>query len=207
MTIKLPVENDTLPIPSENEALKEVLRTRRSVKILDFDTEHGPNFDELHDILSLANRVPDHGKITPWRFIILQNDARMDLGTKMADILKAKTPNMDENHYHMEKNRFMRSHSVIIMISSPNIHHPKVPVWEQELACGALGYNILLASNSSGYVATWLSEWPMFDDDIKTLLKLGENERIAGFFYIGKTNKNPIERERKSVDNLIQVWK
>lgn len=207
MTIKLPVENDILPIPSENEALKEVLRTRRSVKILDFEPEHGPNFDELHDILSLANRVPDHGKIAPWRFIVLQNDARMDLGTKMADILKAKTPNMDENHYHMEKNRFMRSHSVIIMISSPNIHHPKVPVWEQELACGALGFNISLAANAFGFVATWLSEWPMFDNDIKTLLNLGENERIAGFFYIGKTNKNPIERERKSVDNLIQVLK
>ncbi len=207
MTIKLPNENDILPIPSENEALKEVLRTRRSVKILDFDPEHGPNSDELHDILSLANRVPDHGKIAPWRFIILQNDARMDLGNKMADILKAKTPNMDENHYHMEKNRFMRSHSVVIMISSPQIHHPKVPVWEQELACGGLGYNITLAANAFGFVATWLSEWPMFDDDIKKLLNLGANERIAGFFYIGKTNKNPIERERKSVDSLIQVWK
>lgn len=207
MTIKLPNENDILPIPSENEALKEVLRTRRSVKILDFDPEHGPNFDELHDILSLANRVPDHGKIAPWRFIILQNDARMDLGTKMADILKAKTPNMDENHYHMEQNRFMRSHSVVIMISSPHFHHPKVPVWEQELACGGLGYNITLAANAFGFVATWLSEWPMFDGDIKKLLNLGENERIAGFFYIGKTNKNPIERERKSVDSLIQVWK
>lgn len=207
MTIKLPNENDILPIPSENGALKEVLRTRRSVKILDFDSEHGPNSEELHDILSLANRVPDHGKIAPWRFIILQNDARMDLGAKMADILKAKTPNMDENHYHMEKNRFMRSHSVVIMISSPHLHHPKVPVWEQELACGGLGYNITLAANSFGFVATWLSEWPMFDDDIKTLLNLGENERIAGFFYIGKTYKNPIERERKSVDSLIQVWK
>ncbi len=207
MTIKLPNENDILPIPSEDEALKEVLRTRRSVKILDFDSEHGPNSEELHDILSLANRVPDHGKIAPWRFIILQNDARMDLGAKMADILKAKTPNMDENHYHMEKNRFMRSHSVVIMISSPHLHHPKVPVWEQELACGGLGYNITLAANSFGFVATWLSEWPMFDDDIKTLLNLGENERIAGFFYIGKTYKNPIERERKSVDSLIQVWK
>ncbi len=207
MTIKLPIENDILPIPSTNEALKEVLRTRRSVKILDFNPNHGPNSDELHDILALANRVPDHGKIAPWRFIILQNDARKDLGTKMAEILKAKTPNMDESHYEMEKHRFLRAHSVVIMISSPSIHHPKVPVWEQELACGALGYNILLASNAFGYVATWLSEWPMFDDYIKALLNLTQNERIAGFFYIGKTNKNPIERERKSIDNLIQVWK
>lgn len=207
MTIKLPIENDILPIPSNNEALKEVLSTRRSVKILDFDSSHGPSSDELRDILALANRVPDHGKIAPWRFIILQDDARKDLGAKIADILKAKTPNMDENHYEMEKHRFLRAHSVVIMISSPNIHHPKVPIWEQELACGALGYNILLASNSFGYVATWLSEWPMFDEEIKVLLNLQPNERIAGFFYIGKTNKNPIERERKSVDNLIQVWK
>ncbi|MBN8648452.1 MAG: nitroreductase [Caulobacterales bacterium] len=207
MAIKLPIENDILPIPSANEALKEVLRTRRSVKILDFDSTHGPNFDELHDILALANRVPDHGKIAPWRFIILQDEARQELGAKMADILKAKTHNMDENHYEMEKRRFLRAHSVVIMISSPNIHHPKVPVWEQELACGGLGFNITLAANAFGYIATWLSEWPMFDDDIKSLLKLYANERIAGFFYIGKTNKNPIERERKSVDNLIQVWK
>lgn len=205
MTINLPKNNDVLPNVEKNEELKKFLSLRRSTKIALLDANKGPSLDELKDIIALAARVPDHGKIAPWRFILVDGDKRLELGEKMADILKAKTPKMDDNHYKMEKERFLRGKNVAILISSPNIHHPKVPVWEQELSAGAIGYNLILSAWSFGYAATWLSEWPMFDDDVKALLELKEDERIAGFFYFGYPLESPIERERPQIESIVKV--
>lgn len=202
MNIKLPQENDILPIPSKNPALVEFLSSRRSTKIVDIDANIGPDENELKNIIALCSRVPDHGKIAPWRFIIAQNDARNKLGTDLANLLKAKTPNMDDNHFNTEATRFLRGHSIVILVSSP-ISHPKVPIWEQELSAGALGYNLILAANSYGFAATWLSEWPMFDKNAGEYLGLKENEKLAGIFYIGGVKTPPIERERPNIEKLI----
>jgi nitroreductase len=203
----LPQENDILPKTVANPALLAVLCNRRSTKIADFNQNLGPEENELLDILSVAMRVPDHGKLHPWRFIILQGEARKKLGIQMADILKARNPNMDQSHYEQEANRFLRAHSIVFLISSPILNHPKVPVWEQELGTGGLGYNITLAANAFGYIATWLSEWPSYDDEINELMGLAKHERMAGIFYIGKTDIAPIERERKPINSLVNIWK
>lgn len=204
MSLKLPKENDVLPSPCKNDALKEFLANRRSTKIADIDANIGPDNNVLHDILSLSVRVPDHGKIAPWRFIVIQNEARRKTGISLANLFKAKNPNMDAGHFELESNRFLRAHSIIILVSSP-IPHPKAPVWEQELSAGALGYNLILSANAHGFAATWLSEWPMFDDDAKAFFELEQNERIAGIFYIGGVKAAPIERERPQLNKLIKV--
>lgn len=202
--LKFPQENDVLPLPS-NADLRNVLAKRRSSKILDFDPEIGPNDEELVQILSLGIRVPDHGKIAPWRLISLRGDKRAELGKKAAQIVKAQNPNADEQHLAMEKARFLRAHSVIFLVSSPIIH-PKVPIWEQELSCGALCYNILLAANSFGYSATWLSEWVAYDTEFAKILGLKIGEKLAGVIYIGKAKTAPIERERKPLSQVLSAW-
>lgn len=204
MIIKLPQENDILPIAQKNSELIEFLANRRSTKIIDIDANFGPNEDELKNIISLAARVPDHGKIAPWKFLIVQGDARNKIGIDLANIFKSKNPNIDENHFNIEASRFLRAHSIVILVSSPIIH-PKVPIWEQELSAGAIGYNFTIACNSFGYVATWLSEWPMFDEDAKKYFGLNENERFAGIFYIGGAKTPPFERERPNLEKIIKI--
>ncbi len=199
-----PKENEVLPLPS-NTDLRTVLTTRRSNKILDFEPEIGPNDREFEEILSLGIRVPDHGKIAPWRLISLRGEMRAELGEKTAAIVKSRNPNADEQHLSAEKSRFLRAHSVVFVISSPIIH-PKVPVWEQELSCGALAYNILLAANSYGYSSTWLTEWVAFDEEFAKILGLKEGEKLAGIIYIGKAKTPPIERERKPFSQIHSAW-
>lgn len=206
MKITLPELNSVLPMPAPNKALVDALLNRRSTMVKDIDPNNGPSDDELLDILKVATRVPDHGKINPWRFVKFSGDARRKLGVKMADIYRAKHPEMDENHYEMESARFERAHTILLLISSP-IPHPKAPEFEQLMSAGGLGFAINLAANAFGYAATWLTEWVAFDDDIKPLFNMTENEKIIGFFFIGKPKNPPTERERPNVSELLSEWK
>lgn len=203
--LNIPEANSSLPIPQANQEIVNFLSQRRSAKILDLDATIGPNDEEFENILKLATRVPDHGKIAPWRFISLTGKARFNYGKKLADLYKSKNHKMDENHYNSEANMFLRGHRVLVMISSP-ILHPKVPVWEQELSAGAIGYSLILSSFGFGYNATWLSEWPMFDEDAKAIFGLEQNERIFGFLYFGRAKSEPQERDRPDISKIYQAW-
>ncbi len=205
MKLSLPLEDDKLESPSPNQALVDFLSQRRSSKVITIDPASGPSDAELKDILSLAVRVPDHGKLAPWRFLIIAGDKRAELGTKLANLMKAKSNNMDAAHFEIESQRFLRGHTIVALISSPK-ESIKAPIWEQELSAGALGHNLILSCNGYGYSATWLSEWPMFDDDARQIFGLSAHERLAGFFYIGKTNISPIERGRPKIAELVQYW-
>jgi nitroreductase len=206
MKVILPQLNSVLPMPMPNQELVDALLNRRSTMVKDIDAEIGPTGDELLDILKVASRVPDHGKINPWRFVKFSGDARRKIGIKMADIYKAKHPEMDDNHYATESARFERAHTILVLISSP-IPHPKAPEFEQLMSAGGLGFAINLAANAFGYAATWLTEWAAFDDDIKPLFNMSENEKIIGFFFIGKPKTAPTERERPDVYELLTEWK
>ena len=205
MNFNLPLENETLEAPKSNQELIKFLAGRRSSKILEIEPSAGPNEVELRNILSIAVRVPDHGKLAPWRFLIISGERRAELGKKLADLMKSKTANMDANHLEIEAKRFMRGHTIVALISSPK-ESVKAPIWEQELSVGALGYNLILSCNGFGYSATWLSEWPMFDNDAREIFGLSAHERLAGFFYIAKSKCPPTERGRPKVADLVQHW-
>lgn len=205
MNLNLPIENQTLEGPKPNQELVDFLSKRRSNKIFDIDPNNGPSKPEILGILSLATRVPDHGKLAPWRFIIIEGEKRLELGEKLANLLQSKTPNMDSGHYEIERQRFMRGHTIIGLVSSPK-ESVKAPLFEQELSAGALGFNLILACNGFGYASTWLSDWPMFDNDARDIFGLSPHERLAGFFYIGKAKAAPIERGRPNIDDLVQYW-
>ncbi|MBL4757987.1 MAG: nitroreductase [Rhizobiales bacterium] len=182
----------------------DFLLARRSVPVAMLE-EPGPDVAQLQKILTAGARVPDHGKLAPWRFIVFQGDARTSFGNVLADILLKKNPDAGDKKLEDERQRFARAPLVLGVISSPVVH-PKVPEWEQVLSAGAACQNILIASNGLGFGAQWLSQWPAFDKDVERALNLGEAEKIAGFIYIGTARESFDDRRRPNLDEITQYW-
>ena len=182
----------------------DTLLSRRSVLAKDL-TEPGPNQEELNQILQAAHRVPDHGKIGPWRFIIFQGDARKQVSKKLTEIYQTENTDLSENAIAFEQTRFQRAPTIIGVVCSPDVEH-KVPHWEQVLCSGAVCQNILVAASSLGYGAQWLTEWYAYNDEVNAFLELQEHEAIAGFIYIGSFENPPNERVRPPLEERIRYW-
>ena len=168
----------------------ELLKTRRSVKPIEM-TGPGPDDAGIKTLLTIASRVPDHGKLAPWRFIVFSGDAR-----------PAANPGATADQLAFESGRFARAPLVIAVVSRA-APHVKIPEWEQQLSAGAACMNLVTAAHAMGYVASWLSEWPAYDRAAMTALGLAEQERIAGFVYIGNATKAPEDRERPKLDAIV----
>lgn len=181
-----------------------LLALRRSISKRGF-VEPGPSRHALDDLLTVATRVPDHRRLAPWRFLVFEGDARERFNTSAVEIQKQENPDATETMLADTSGYFTRAPVVIAVISSPDVTH-KTPVWEQELSCGAVCYNLLLAANASGWAGCWLTEWIAYSDGIKTLLGLTEHERIAGYIYLGTAKENPQERLRPDVSGKIKRW-
>jgi len=180
------------------------LLSRRSVLARDLKTP-GPDQHQLEQILAAAHRVPDHGKIGPWRFLIFAGDSRDKFGRELAKIFFRDNPDTTEKCIDFEKERFVRAPLVIAVISSPREH--KVPQWEQVLSAGAVCQNILHAARSLGFGAQWLTEWYAYHAETRRLMQLEEQEKIAGFIYIGSFDQVPTERNRPVLSERIRHWK
>ncbi len=185
--------------------ISRFLLTRRSVSAKDL-VEPGPTDEQLDTILRAGHRVPDHGKIGPWRFIIFQGEARAHFGKVLSTQFKSLNPDASEKLLNFEKNRFLRAPLIIGVVSSP-VDHPKVPEWEQELSTGAACQNILLAAHALGFGAQWLTEWYAFDRTIAKELSLTPAERIAGFIYIGRFENKPDERIRPDLNERVAFYR
>ncbi|WP_156884590.1 nitroreductase family protein [Stappia stellulata] len=164
-----------------------------------------PDGAALNAMLEAASRVPDHGKLVPWRFILLRGDARDALGAKLVETLEARGESLDDTRREQETTRFSRAPLVIAVVSRATVH-PKIPVWEQQLCVGAVCMNLVHAAHASGYAAQWLTEWMAFDDEVSAMLGLAEAERIAGFVHVGTPTQVPAERARPDLDSLISEW-
>jgi nitroreductase len=155
----------------------------------------------LRTILTAAARVPDHGKLFPWRFIIFEGDARARFGEVLAECLKASEP-ASEERLAMERGRFQRAPIVVAVISRVREGIP-IPVWEQQLSSGAVCQTMLIAATSLGYVANWITEWPTYNPLVAERLDLQPGERIAGCIYIGRPAMPLEERVRPDLDKLV----
>lgn len=183
----------------------ELLHTRRSVKAAEM-IGPGPDATQLNAILQAAHRVPDHGKIGPWRFVIFEGDARAQFSQKLATIYAANNPDAGEKLLEFQKSVLMRAPCVIAVIATPQIDNPKVPVWEQHLAVGACCQNLLVAAHAMGFVGNWLTEWYSYNHDVNQLLHLRAEDQIAGFIYLGSAAAKPEERPRPALEDRIQYW-
>jgi nitroreductase len=181
------------------------LLTRRSVSANSLG-EPGPSQDEIEQILTAAARVPDHKKLVPWRFLLFQGDARAAFGEILAETCKREEKEPSQLRLETEANRFMRAPLVIAVISRV-VNNPGAPEWEQVLSAGAACQNLLIAATALGYGAQWITEWYGYSQSVRAALKLADNERVAGFVYIGTAKEKPEERERPSLADIAQAWR
>jgi nitroreductase len=179
----------------------ELLKTRRSVKPREM-TAPGPSPTELDTILTIGARVPDHGKLAPWRFIVFEGDARQRAGEIIAKIFAAKNPQATTADIEVEKKRLTDAPLVIGIVSFTR-PHPKVPPWEQELSAGASAMNIVTAATALGYGACWLTGWFAFDRDVLDGLGLKADEKLAGFIHIGTPSKSNEDRPRPALSDIV----
>lgn len=186
-----------------SEALERI-SSRRSVKAMDLQ-EPGPSPESLSTILGSALRVPDHGKLGPWRLVVFEHEDRAAFGDILAARWQALNPNANEAQIRFEQNRFMRAPTVVAVISERQAGH-KIPEWEQILSAGAVCQNLLVAASLAGFAAQWLTEWYTYDEHIQSLFNIGEHEDIAGFVYLGSAERKPDERARPDNETRIQRW-
>lgn len=179
----------------------ELLSTRRSSRIIDLQ-EPAPSAEELDAILTIAARVPDHGKLAPWRFIVFEGEGRARAGEALAHVLAAKDGEASERRLEEERARFLRVPLVVGVVSSA-APHVKIPEWEQLLSAAACCQNMLLATLALGYGATWISEWPTYDADARAALGLAAHERMAGFIYIGTPAQKLEDRPRPDLSQIV----
>jgi nitroreductase len=181
------------------------LLTRRSVSANALG-EPGPSEAEIEQILTAAARVPDHKKLVPWRFLLFQGEARKQFGKVLAEVCKSEEKDASQFRLETEANRFLRAPLVIAVISRVE-KNPAAPEWEQVLSAGAACQNLLIAATALGYGAQWITEWYGYSQGARAALKLADNERVAGFVYIGTAKEKPEERERPSLADIAQPWR
>ena len=180
------------------------LQSRRSITAKNMICNQ-VNEDDLDDILSCGIRVPDHGALNPWELIVIKGDAKLRIGNDiLSDEYQLNNPDASEYEINYERNRLCRASVVIAVLFKP-VSHPKIPFWEMQLSSGAVCSNLLVAAQSLGYAAQWLTEWYAYNNSmIKELGGNPETDKIAGFIYIGDKDKTPIERRRPNKEKVIR---
>ncbi len=187
-----------------NTALRDFLLTRRSVGIA-FLRDPGPSEDELRQILTIGTRVPDHGKLTPWRLVVIAGDDRARAGEKLAEVAKRNNPALDEAGLDVERKRFLPAPLTIGVISSPR-KSDVAPELEQVLSAGNVAHNLLNAAYAFGFAATWVTRWFSFDSAAQSMLGARGGERFVGFVHIGTPATVPEDRERPALDKVVVRW-
>lgn len=172
-----------------------LLETRRSASAKAM-TGPGPSEQQLDRLLNIAVRAPDHGKLTPWRFIVFEGDARERAGRIVAERYHELHPGHGEETLELQRNMFSRAPCVVGVVSTSVADHPKIPVWEQVMSAGAVCQNMLIAATAMELGAQWISGWFAYDRQVLTALGLAEDERIAGFIYLGTPAQLQEDRPR-----------
>ena len=195
-----PQFGEPLPVVAAPEVLAFLAR-RRSASAQTL-TAPGPDAETLDALLTLAVRVPDHGKLAPWRFIVLEGSAKAAF-TAAAEARAASRPDAEKAAGALVK---LRRPPVSVVVVSRPVRGHKIPVWEQEQSAGAVCYNLLLAAQASGFGANWITDWYSEDAEILRLLGVGPGERVSGFIHLGTPSEPPLERVRPDMGALIKRW-
>jgi nitroreductase len=179
----------------------ELLQTRRSVKPVELAAP-SPSPEQIDTLLKIASRVPDHGKLTPWRFIVIEGPAREAAGEIVAEVFRTDNPDTDASRLEIERTRFSRAPLVIAVVSRAG-QHVKIPEWEQVLSAGAATMNLVIAAHALGFAANWITEWYGYDRRVLGKLGLEPTERIAGFVHIGTAVRPSEDRPRPALSAIV----
>lgn len=194
-----PAFGDPLPVEASPPTL-DFLARRRSAAALTL-VAPGPSQAELARLLALAARVPDHGKLAPWRFVILRGAAK-DRFVGGLEAIALQRPDAAKASAKLGKIRTPPLTVVVISRATPG----EIPEWEQRLSSGAVCAMLIIAAQAMGYGANWITDWYAYDPDAGALLGLGEGEQVAGFVHIGTAAEAPLERVRPDLAALTSEW-
>jgi nitroreductase len=178
-----------------------LLRTRRSIKPVELA---GPGLarEEIDTLLTIASRVPDHGKLVPWRFIVFDGDARLAAGAAIAAAFCRKYPDAKPEQVEYERKRLARAPLVVAVVSRA-APHVKIPEWEQVLSAGAAAMSLVFAAHALGFAANWITEWYAYDRAVLDALGLASHEKIAGFIHIGRPATPAEDRPRPPLSDIV----
>ncbi|MFA5601199.1 MAG: nitroreductase [Phenylobacterium sp.] len=190
------------PVPqTPSPEVLHFLARRRSASAVNL-TEPAPSPAELDALLRIAVRVPDHGKLSPWRFVVLSGEGKAEAAARLealasgrgdaravAKLAKLKTPPMAV---------------AVVSRAKPGLD---IPEWEQQLSAGAVCTLLLVGAQAMGYGANWITDWYSYDAEARTILGLEPDERIAGMIMLGTAKEPPLERERADPAALTSVWR
>lgn len=182
----------------------ELLQQRHSVPSRQLGAP-APDEATLRELLSAAIRVPDHGKLVPFRLIRLEGDAKLRFGEQLAELAIRKQPELSEAKREKEQLRYTFAPLVIAVVARID-DSSSVPAIEQRLCAGSVAYNILLGAYALGYGAQWLTGWASYDPDVANLLGLAENEHVVAFVHLGTPQLEVPDRERPALDDLLSTW-
>ena len=194
-----PAFGDALPVTAAPEVLS-CLAHRRSASALSLRAP-APSSEEMADLLTLAARVPDHGKLAPWRFIVLRGDAKADLADRL-EAIAAKRPDSAKLLAKLGKLKAPPLGVAVVSRTVPG----DIPAWEQLLSAGAVCTTLLYAATAMGYGANWITDWYAYDPEARTVLGLADDEQVAGFVFLGTASEAPQERVRPNVAALTTIW-
>jgi nitroreductase len=188
---------------NDRSSLLSLLETRRSAKPREL-IGPGPTAAELERMLTLAARTPDHGKLHPWRFATIAGDQRDAFEVVLRQALAEDDPCASVAKHQKEHEFAHYAGQLVVLVSAP-LHDHKIPVWEQELSCGAAGMNLLHAAHALGYVAGWVTGWRAYSEGVRSAF-CAPGERIAGFIFIGHAGRDLEERPRPELADVVKAW-
>jgi len=183
-------------------SLSAYLASRRSGKPRDL-AGPGPSMAQMTEMVSIAARTPDHGKLAPWRFIIVPDDKRQLLADIITTAYFIEKPDAGRLEIEAQIQFATQAPALIVVMSSPR--ESKIPLWEQELSAGAACMNLLHAVHALGFVGGWLTTWPAFNDSVRDAFGR-PGEKIAGFIFIGTPSRELEERPRPELSEILSVW-
>jgi nitroreductase len=189
---------------NDRSSILSLLETRRSGKPREL-VGPGPSADELERMLTIAARTPDHGTLTPWRFVTVADDQRDAFEAVLQQALKEAEPEAADPKRQKEHDFAHYQGALVILVSAPVADH-KIPLWEQELSCGAAGMNLLLAAHALGFVAGWVTGWRAYAERVRRAF-CAPGERIAGFIFIGHAGRDLEDRERPDLSAVRKPWR
>lgn len=191
-------------ILNDLSSLLSLLETRRSAKPREL-VGPGPTAAELDRVLTIAARIPDHGKLTPWRFVTVADGQRDELALILRNALAEENPDATSAH-HEKADQFAHYEGALVVLVSAPVQNHKIPVWEQQLSCGAAGMNLLMAAHALGFVAGWVTGWQAYSPAVQDAF-CEAGERIAGFFFIGHPGHEIEERPRPELRSVVRSWR
>ena len=188
-----------------NDEVIGYLESRRTVPAAQL-SEPGPDAKTLTRLLTIAARVPDHGKLAPWRFIVFDKPSRQSAFAWLKN-RAAQAGDPAETAKRVATAQIFANAPLVVAVVSAPLAHPKIPLWEQQLSSAAVCLNLVHAAQAFGYGGQWLTGWFAYDTEARAYLGIGEGEQVAGYIHVGTPNLPPVERDRPRVESLTTHWR